>query len=86
MRGIKTDGSVRAAGGVCHLDDDPLVRLVLQDAVCGIRLNLLPDGRGDGGDEGQRAEVQVVTEDLGKHLGRHQLFYERREAHTHKFL
>lgn len=71
----QTDLSAASGVGVCHLDDDPLVRLVLQDAVCGIRFNLLPDGRGDGRDEGQRAEVQVVTEDLGKHLGRHQLFY-----------
>lgn len=56
-----------------HLDDDPLVRLVLQDAVCWIRLNLLSDGRGDSRDEGQRVEVQVVTKDLSKHLRCHQL-------------
>lgn len=63
-----------------HLDDDPLVGLVLQDAVCGVRLDLLPDGRGDGGDEGQRAQVQVVAEDLGKHLRRHQLLCRSEET------
>lgn len=51
--------TLQEGGG--HLDDDPLVGLVLQDAVCGVRLDLLPDGGGDGGDEGQRAQVQVVT-------------------------
>lgn len=56
-----------------HLDDDPLVRLVLQDAVCRIRLDLLSDGGGDGRDEGQRVEVQVVAEDLSEHLRCHEL-------------
>ena len=66
--------SVNVAGSVeSHLDDDPLVRLILQDAVCGIRLDLLSDSGGDGRDEGQRAEVQVVTKDLSEHLRRHQL-------------
>lgn len=58
-----------------HLDDDPLVRLVLQDAVCRIRLDLLSDGWGNGRDEGQRAEVQIVTKNLSEHLGRHQLLW-----------
>lgn len=56
-----------------NLNNDPLVRLVLQDTVCWIRLDLLSDGRSDSRDEGQWVEVQVVTEDLSEHLGRHQL-------------
>lgn len=56
-----------------HLDDDPLVCLVLQDTVGWIGLNLLSDGRGNGRDEGQWVEVQVITEDLSEHLRCHQL-------------
>lgn len=56
-----------------HLDDDPLVRLVLQDAVCWVWLDLLSDGGGDGGNEGQRVQVQVITQNLCEHLRRHEL-------------
>ncbi|TNN30284.1 hypothetical protein EYF80_059565 [Liparis tanakae] len=56
-----------------HLDDDPLVRLLLQDPVRGVGLDLLADGGGDGGDEGQRVQVQVVTQNLCEHLRGHQL-------------
>ncbi len=65
--------TLNLGGAARHLDDDPLVRLVLQDAVCRIGLDLLSDGGGDGGDEGQRVEVQVVAKDLSEHLRRHQL-------------
>jgi len=56
-----------------HLDDDPLVLLLLQDPVRGVGLDLLADGGGDGGDEGQRVQVQVVTQNLCEHLRGHQL-------------
>lgn len=58
-----------------HLNDDPLVRLLFQNAVCRIGLDLLSNGWGDGRDEGERIEVQVITQDLSKHLWSHKLLW-----------
>jgi len=68
------------------LDDDPLVRRVLQDAAAlrRVRLDLLPDGGGDGRHEGQRVQVKVVTKDLSKHLGGHQLLWTFKEEEEEK--
>jgi len=65
----------RHSGAERHLDDDPLVRLLLQDAVCRVGLDLLSDGGGDGRDEGQRVQVQIVAQDLSEHLRCHELLW-----------
>lgn len=58
-----------------YLDDDSLIGLFVQDAVGRVGLYLLPDGGGDGWDEGQGVQVQIVTQYLCKHLWCHQLLW-----------
>lgn len=54
-----------------YLDDDSLVHLLIQYAVCGVGLYLLSDGRGNGWNKGQWAQIQIVAKDFSKHLWSH---------------
>ena len=51
-----------------ELEDDPLVLLLTQEVLRlrGVTLHLLLDGRGDGRDEVQRIQIQVIAENLRK--------------------
>ena len=84
----KLQSSVSKLQSVCHHSYSLLSQLVSSGrtlmmtlwSLCsssrlsvGVGLHLLADGRGDGRDEGQGVEVQVVTQDLCKHLRSHQL-------------
>ena len=51
-----------------NLDDDSLISLLFQDVICRKCVHLLTDALGDGRDEGQRVQIKVITEDLGKLL------------------